>query len=139
MSKNIFYRLFGIGKIPADYRAALHGEGVILAAEGISGSVTYRNFRSPQRISNWKRQWHVGALALTGVRLLGFQFSKPILDVSFSDARFTQMRFSIENENTLLTAFAASLFQKDWSGEIEYRFKTPQAEAFFGEIKKVVK
>jgi hypothetical protein len=38
---------------------------------------------------------------------------------------------SVEDGNVLLIAFDAALFHNDWSGAIEYRFHTPQAEAFW--------
>lgn len=131
MKKTILYRLFKIGKIPAEYQTALEGEGILLSDEGIKGSVTYLNFRSPNRYANRKRQWYTASIALTKARLLAFSHSSPTIDVSLADERFRHMQFSLEDENTLLVAFDASLFQKDWSGKLEYRFQTPQAQNFF--------
>jgi len=134
MKKTLLYRLFGIGKLPAQYGAAISAEGVLLADEGIKGSVTYLNFRSPQRSANWKRQWYTASIALTNTRLLGFQYSSPIIDVPLTDARFRQLNFSVENGDTLLVAFDASLFHNDWSGNIEYRFQTQFAAAFLDKL-----
>jgi len=136
MKKTLLYRLFGIGKIPEQYRAALTGEGILLSDEGIKGSVTYRNFRAPGRYSNWKRQWYTASIILTKTRLLAFQYSNPIIDVPLTDERFRRLQFSLENETTLLIAFDASLFHNDWSGTIEYRFKTPHAQAFFDRLRE---
>ncbi|HEX8736110.1 MAG TPA: hypothetical protein VF721_12355 [Pyrinomonadaceae bacterium] len=135
MKKTLLYRLFGIGKIPARYRAAAASEGILLSDEGIKGSVTYRNFRSPQRYANWKRQWYTASIILTRTRLLAFQYSTPIIDVPLTDERFQRLQFSLEDETALLIAFDASLFHDDWSGTIEYRFKTPQAQAFFDRLR----
>lgn len=135
MKKTLLYRLFGIGKIPAQYRAALTSEGILLSDEGIKGSVTYRNFRSPQRYSNWKRQWYAASITLTQTRLLAFQYSTPIIDVPLTDERFQRLQFSLEDETTLLIAFDAALFHNDWSGTIEYRFKTPHAQAFLDKLR----
>lgn len=134
MKKTLLYRLFGFGKLPAQYLPAIQGEGLILSDEGIKGSVTFLNFRSPQRYANWKRQWFSASIALTNTRLLGFQFSNPIIDVPFTDVRFRQMNFLLEDETTLLVAFDASLFHNDWSGTIEYRFKTPLAKDFLDKL-----
>ncbi|HVE58768.1 MAG TPA: hypothetical protein VNB22_18180 [Pyrinomonadaceae bacterium] len=134
MKKTLLYRLFGIGKIPAQYSSALAAEGVILSDEGIKGTVTYLNFRAPHRYSNWKRQWYTAAIALTDARLLGFQYSSPIIDVPLTDARFRQLNFSVENDSTLLVAFDASLFHDDWSGNIEYRFQTQLAQEFLDKL-----
>lgn len=134
MSKSFLYHFFGIGKIPKQFQAELQREGVILSDEGIKGSVTYINFRSPNRTTNWKRQWHTASIVLTKTRLLAFQYSHPIINIPYSDQRFRQLNFSLEDPETLLAAFDASLFHNDWSGNIEYRFKTPEAQSFLQHI-----
>jgi len=134
MKKTFLYRFFGIGKIPAQYGSAISAEGLIISDEGIKGTVTYLNFRSPQRYSNWKRQWYTAAIALTNARLLGFQYSSPIIDVPFTDARFRGLKFSVEDAATLLVAFDASLFHNDWSGNIEYRFQTQFAQELLNHL-----
>jgi hypothetical protein len=134
MKKTLLYRLFGFGKIPAPYRAALESEGVLLSDEGIKGTVTYRNFRAPQRYAKWKRQWYTASIILTKMRLVAFRHSSQIIDVPLTDERFRRLQFSLENETTLLIAFDASLFHSDWSGTIEYRFKTPHAQAFLDKL-----
>ena len=134
MKKTLLYRLFGFGKIPPPYRAALSAEGVILSDEGIKGTVTYRDFRAPGRYSNWKRQWYTASIVLTNQSLRAFRHSSPLIDVPLTDARFRQLDFSVEENSTLLVAFDAALFQSDWSGRIQYRFVTPFAEAFLEKL-----
>ncbi|MDQ3799747.1 MAG: hypothetical protein M3384_09865 [Acidobacteriota bacterium] len=136
MKKTLLYRLFGVGKIPAGARVALESEGVLLSDEGIKGSVTYRNFRSPGRRSNWKRQWYTASIALTKTRLLAFAYSNQIIDVPLADPRFRRLEFSLEAETALLVTFDASLFHADWSGTIEYRFQTPHAQAFLERLRE---
>jgi hypothetical protein len=65
MAKPLLYRVFGVGKIPAPLMSQLQNEGIILADEGVKGSVTYRNFRAPGRRDSWRRQWFIGSIALT--------------------------------------------------------------------------
>lgn len=137
MNKSLLYRLFGLGKIPAKYRIDLITEGIIILDEGVKGSVTYKNFRSPTRYANWKRQWYPASIALTRFHLHAFAYSSPIIDVSLTDGRFRQIQFSLEDENTLLAAFDASLFHNDWSGNLEYRFKTPLAKAFLENLQNI--
>jgi hypothetical protein len=136
MSKSLLYRLFGIGKIPAQHQTALASEGIILSDEGVKGSVTYRNFRSPTRYSNWKRQWYPASIVLTNTRLLALAYSNPIIDVPLTDERFRQLQFSLEEAGTMLVAFDASLFHDDWSGTIEYRFQTPQAQSLLEKLRE---
>ena len=132
---SLLYRFFGIGKIPADHRAALAAEGIVLSVEGVGGSATYRNFRSPQRIASWRKEWLLGSLVLTNRRIAAFRFSSPVVDVALADERLRQMRFSVEHEAKLKIAFDAALFHDDWSGSIEYRFKTPSAAEFLEKIR----
>lgn len=136
MAKTFLYRLFGAGKVPAPLTAELKREGILLLDEGIRGSVTYLNFRSPGRYANWKRQWYTSAIVLTEIRLLALRHSNPIINVPLADERFHHMRFSLEAGDTLLVVFDAALFHSDWSGTIEYRFRTPQAQQFLNRLRR---
>lgn len=49
MAKALFYRLFGIGKMPAALSAELTAEGLQFSDEGLKSSVTYGNFKMPDR------------------------------------------------------------------------------------------
>jgi hypothetical protein len=44
--------------------------------------------------------------------------------------RVRRLRLSREGSDTLLVAFDAALFHGEWSGTIEYRFRTPRAQRF---------
>lgn len=130
MKKALLYRLFGIGKLPEEAAETLQSEGIVLADEGLKSSTTYKDFSSPGRRSNWRRVWHSSALALTETRFAAFHHTTPLIDVTLSDERFKKLRFSIEDENTLVVAHDASLFHTDWSGTLEYRFRTADAREF---------
>ncbi len=117
-------------KIAAIYKSQLQPEGIVLFEEDVKGSMTFRNFRSPGRYSNWRKVLITSLVVLTGKRLLAFKGSSPIIDVPLTDERLRRMEFSVEGEKTLLVAFDANLFQPDWSGAIEYRFKTANAREF---------
>ena len=134
MAKTLSYRLFGVGKVPRQLSATLQSEGILLLDEGIAGSVTYLDFRAPGRRSNWRRQWFTGAIALTRVRLIAFQYSNTAINVPVTDERMRSMRFSVEGETTLVVAFDPALFHDDWSGTMEYRFRTSQARAFMEKL-----
>lgn len=136
MAKSLFYRLFGVGKMPAPLVAQLKAEGLLLSDEGIKGSVTYLDFRAPGRYSNWRRQWYTASIALTETRLVGLRFSQTIIDVPLADERLRRMQFSLEESGALLVAFDAGLFHQDWSGKIEYRFRTEQAPAFLNQLRE---
>lgn len=136
MTKSLLYRLFGVGKIPESLVTQLRREGILLLDEGIKGSVTYLNFRSPVRYANWKRQWYTASIALTQSRLVALRFSRTIIDVPLADERIRSMNFSLEANGSLLVAFNAALFVQDWSGKIEYRFRTVHGQAFLDKLRE---
>ncbi|HEY0428143.1 MAG TPA: hypothetical protein VGC76_10210 [Pyrinomonadaceae bacterium] len=125
--------------VAAAYKPQLEAEGLVLFEEDVSGSMTFRNFRSPGRYDSWRKVAITSLFALTRKRLLALKGSNPLIDVPFIDARLREMRFSLEGEKTLLVAFAANLFQPDWSGEIEYRFHTPRAQEFLQKLSELMK
>src|SRR3954469_18787702 len=135
MAKSLFYRLFGVGKMPAQLAATLKSEGVILLDEGIKGSVTYLNFHAPGRHSDWRRVWFTASIALTQARLVGVQDSNTSINVPLTDERLRKMQFSVEEDGTLLVSFDPALFHTDWSGTMEYRFKTEQAQLFLNQLR----
>ena len=130
MSKTLAYRLFRVGRIPNQLKAQMDGEGILLQDEGIPGSVTYKNFHRPGSSSGWRRVWFTGSLTVTQTRIVGLSYASPIINVLFTDPRIQRLNVSVEKRDRLLIAFDAALFHDDWSGAIEYRFRTPQAQAF---------
>jgi hypothetical protein len=137
VAKSLLYRLFGVGKIPATLLSQLKSEGLILWDEGIKGSVTYLDFRAPGRRASWKRQWYTTSIAITNIRLLALRNSSPIINVPLTDERIRAMRYSLEANGALCIAFDAALFHSAWSGTIEYRFRTPQAQHFLERLQKL--
>lgn len=130
MARTLLYRLFGVGRMPAQWRATVESEGVVLFDEGIGGSVTYRDFRAPGKRFAWRKVAFSGSIALTKTRLLALHYATPAINVPLDDPRLHQIQFSAEGEDKLLVAFNANLFHNDWSGTIEYRFRTEQARDF---------
>ena len=126
MSKSLLYRLFGVGRIPKLLADRLRMEGVVISDEGISGSVTYRDFRAPGRYSSWRKQAFIGSIVVTNIRLVGLMLGRFAVDVPFNDERIRRLQISRERDR-LLIAFDASLFHDDWSGTIEYRYQTSEA------------
>jgi hypothetical protein len=114
-------------KVAAAYKSQLQPEGIVLFEEDVKGSMTFRNFRSPGTYYSWRKVVITSLIVLTKTRLLALKGSSPIINVPFADERLRQMNFSLEGEKTLLVSFDANLFQPEWSGTIEYRFKTSQA------------
>jgi len=136
MAKTLMYRLFGVGKVPEQWADVLNREGIVLQDEGVPGSVTYLNFHRPGKYATWQRNWYTASIALTAVRLVALRGSAPIIDVPLTDPRVRRMRFSAEADDRLLVAFDADLFHDDWSGTIEFRFRTAQAPPFVTRLRE---
>jgi hypothetical protein len=136
MAKALFYRLFGLGKIPERFMSPLRSEGILAFDEGIKGSITYRDFRAPGKYSSWRRQWFNGGIILTQVRLVSLISLSQAIDVPLTDERIRSMRFSVEKAGTLLIAFDPGLFHPGWSGAMEYRFRTEEAEVFVEKLRE---
>jgi hypothetical protein len=128
---------FRAKRVAAIYKSRLEPEGIIFFEEDVKGSMTFRNFKSPARYSSWRKVLITSLLILTKKNIIALKGSSPIIDVPVTDPRLKQMKFSLEGENTLLVAFAANLFQPDWSGEIEYRFQTGQAPEFLKKLNEI--
>jgi hypothetical protein len=126
MAKSLLYRLFGFGRIPKLVGDRLRIEGVVVADEGIPGSVTYRDFRAPGRYSSYRKQAFVGSVVVTNIRLVALMSSRFAVDVPFNDERIRGLQITRDRDR-LVIAFDASLFHDDWSGTIEYRYQTSKA------------
>jgi hypothetical protein len=126
-------------KVAAAYKSQLQPEGIVLFEEDVKGSMTFRNFRSPGRYYSWRKVLITSLVALTKTRLLALKGSSQIINVPFTDERVRRMKFLLEGEKTFLVAFDANLFQPEWSGEIEYRFKTTQVRKFLQGLSEMTK
>ena len=135
MKKSLLFRWFGAGKFPAIYSTDLATEGILLSDEGLKAWVTYRNFHRPGRYSGYRIIGKIASLIVTKVRVAAYFGENPAINVPFSDERLKQIAFSIEPSGALLAAFDAALFNDDWSGQMEYRFYTPLAQAIVDQIK----
>jgi hypothetical protein len=115
--------LLGSGTLPDDLRAELTAEGLDQEEEGIRGTVTYRNYRAPHRRSKWRRQWIRAALAITDRRLLVAIRGRPFVNVSWDDPRLDELEMSVGDDDRLLMAFDAGLFDERRSGRVELRLR----------------
>lgn len=134
--KTILHRLFGAGRIPAAVRAQLEQEGGLVLDEGIRCSLRCANFRAPGKIRKGYWRGFTGAVALTKVRFMAFEYSRKIIDVPLADERIHKMRFAAEGASTLVVEFESSLFHKDWSGAMLFRFHTPHARVILQRLRE---
>lgn len=135
MSKSILHRLFGLGRIPRRYDQTLRREGIVLLDEGIGGSVTLRHFKAPGRRHSWKRSWFTGCLVLTESTFAAFTLFRPIIYVPLADtAHLAALECTIDRDGVLVIAYDASVFNDDWSGHVECRFKTSLGKQYIDRL-----
>jgi hypothetical protein len=128
MLKSLLHRVFGLGRIPGSVLSSLQAEEIIFLEEGISGSITFINYRAPGRRSSWRRQWFLGAIVLTSKRVMAYGWAEQMLNISYDDPAITAVDFTLEQPERLRASFDISRFHPDRSGTIELRYSTPQVE-----------
>lgn len=135
MAKALFYRWFGAGRFPPPMMPQAEGEGIQFLDEGVRGVLTYRNFRRPGLRTMLDRRLFIGAIVLTKVRLLAVSGNNKLVDVPLSDERLRKMQFTVEDDGAFLIRFDASLFHDDWSGTIEYKYKSDESQRLLDLLK----
>ncbi len=120
-------RMLGIGRLPVEADALMPPDDRLLVCENLFCSVTLRNFRAPGRACNWKRQWFAGSIAVSENHIIAFRGRRRMINTAFDDPRFFKISFAADEYN-LYVAHDAALYRNDWSGQIESRFHTPEAQ-----------
>ncbi|ONH27170.1 hypothetical protein [Pseudofrankia asymbiotica] len=119
--------LFGAGELPADLRAALEAEGLALLEEGLTGSITYRNYRAPGQRSSWRKEAVSGAIAVSGRRLVVWAGRGKHIDIPRAGAYLTAIDIGVEPPDRVRFAYDAGKFNPARSGTVEVRLRTPRA------------
>ncbi len=117
-------RFFQPGRLSDELKAQFEAEGVLYQAERIYITVHYRNFKAPGKFFWRKRTSGMGSLVLTSRRILGFVFSKPVINTPYDHPKFKAINFTTKKKY-LSAAFDPSVFNPEQSGWIEIRFHLP--------------
>ena len=102
--------------------------------EGVRGSVSFRNFRAPGKIYLRRRNWFTASIVLTERSLVASTSFRSLVDLPLEDPRLSELRFSLDGDETLCIRFDPSLFDPPQSGSITYRFKTELARALLARL-----
>ncbi|GAA4449671.1 hypothetical protein [Phytohabitans houttuyneae] len=125
---NPFLRLvLGPGRLPDQLRADLTANGLVLLAEGLSGSVTYRHFRAPGQRANWRKQAVSGAVAISTDRLLVWAGRFRHIDVPLADPVRATIEARADRPDRILFAYDAGTTNPSRSGRVEVRLRTADA------------
>ena len=132
MAKSIFYRLFGLGKIPRRYRSVIEKEGVILQDEGLAIVVRYRNFRAPNAYYGRRVSLVLGSVVLTQHSFACFRGNiiPPVFHVAVAHESFKAFDFSLDEKARLRVLIDCPAFQEGWKGTIDCRIPCENAGEF---------
>lgn len=125
---NPFTRLLlGSGRLPRMVRDQVDVEDVLLLAESLTGTLTFRNYKAPGRRSKLRKVGIAGAVCITDKRLLVWGARGKLVDVPREDQRFAQIEVEAEEPEKALFAWEAGLFHDNRSGRVEVRLHPVQA------------
>lgn len=120
--------LFGSGRLPKMVRDQVAGEDVLLLAEGLTGTITFRKYKAPGKRSNLRKVGVAGAVCVTDKRLLVWGARGKLVDVPRDDERFGAIEVAAEEPDKVLFAWEASLFHDNRSGRVEVRLHPVAAD-----------
>jgi hypothetical protein len=125
---NPFRQLFaGTGQLPAGLRSELMAEGVLFLAEGLPGSITYRNYRRPRyRVGVGKRAV-TGTIAVTPRRFVVWTVPGEMIDIAAGHPLRAALTVAVNRPGQVCFSYRAEQFRQDRSGTVEVRLRTGQA------------
>ena len=127
MSKSIFYRLFGLRKVPKETRSRLESEGIVFDEEGTSCALSYLNFRGTHRSSG--RGWQSGAVGTLVITEQTFYVQFPFMifcDQPIENAiQYIELEF-IEPAKLVMKFEVEKLFEQS-TGELTCYWRTENA------------
>ncbi len=134
MSKGIFYRLFGLRKVPKETRNRLEIEGIVFDEEGTSCALAYRKFCGTHKSSG--RGWQsgvVGTLVITKQTLyvhLPFmiQCDRPI------EEAVQYLEVELQGSSKLVMKFVVEKLFEQSTGELTCYWRTENASAILDHI-----
>lgn len=132
-------RLLGSGELPPEGREIVGTEGQRLMIESVKGSITFRNYRAPGRYSWRRRQYFLGSLAITPLRLVAYRYSTCLINVPFSDPKMASLEITVEKIDTICFRFDAAAFDDKCSGEVVARLLTERAKDIAALVESLAK
>jgi hypothetical protein len=120
----------GNGALKPKLRAELESEGLVLAAEGLRGTIRYDRFRAPGKRFHKKVSGERLAIALSEERFVVFcrSGSVELIDSAYANERLHALEVSLEGDDEVaLRVDYDRLGQPSVSGAITIRAKTDRA------------
>jgi hypothetical protein len=125
--KSLRNMMLGSGRLPDELRVASAAEGLLFLEEGLSGSITYRNYRAPGQRSRLSKDATTGAIVVTSQRLIVWAGRGKNINVPLDHPLRAAINVTLDRPDRICFAYEAGRFSTERSGTIEVRLRTPQA------------
>ncbi|MCP4267084.1 MAG: hypothetical protein GY777_16190 [Candidatus Brocadiaceae bacterium] len=137
MSKSIFYRLFGLRKVPKETRKRLESEGVIFDEEGTSCALAYRKFRGPRNYSG--RGFEGGAVGTLVITKQTFYVQFPYMIVCDQpvEKAVKYLELELQGPAKLVMKFGVEKLFRQSTGELTCYWRTEKASAIMDHVSEL--
>ncbi len=119
--------MYGTARLPEGLRDSLRSEGIVLLAEALPGTVTFRRLKMPGQHASWKRTGIVATVALSAKRFVVYARRFKHIDVPVTEMNRYSVTAAERRPNQLAVTYDLGVTHPDWSGEVELRLRTDQA------------
>jgi hypothetical protein len=126
----------GDGALKPELRSELESEGLVLAEEGLSGSVRYTHFKAPGRRFHGKVTKERIALGVSETRLVVYcrSGSAKLIDTPFDNPRAHLLEVYVEDGSVVFRIDYDRVQEDRVSGVVRILAATPNAERIAGEV-----
>jgi hypothetical protein len=135
MSKSIFYRLFGVRRVPIEMRNRLESEGIVFDEEGTSCALAFRDFRGSHKYSG--RGWKSGAVGTLVITKSTLYISLPYMISCHQpiDEAIRYLHLELTNPDKLAMKFKVEKLFEHSSGNLTCYWRTENASAIFDHLR----
>ena len=132
------YKLFGIGKLPDDLRAAADAEGALHVYEGVPVAYEFSGKLPGLIVSGTNTRSYSGALALTRARLLATVSVIPkhagkVIDHAWATNEPGPLDVTLDARGLRLSADLAKV-DPEWSGHLSLHYELTFSDAELAEL-----
>jgi hypothetical protein len=133
MKRALRYRLFGIGKMPPELKAAAARPDVLLAAEGVSIKQTVDRLKIPRASVRHGTRLEVGAAVIVPDRLMLSIRSRVILDTDLRHAGSGAQKLTLSAEGAQIMFDVASVVDGG-SGSVTVQYRVVLSERVLAQL-----
>ena len=128
--------LLGNGTLRPALRAELEAEGLVLVAEGLSGSLRYSNFKAPGKRFHGKIVWVRIAIGVSRERVVAYSSSgrAKLVDTPYDSPRWAMVEVAHEEERVEFRVDYDKQDDPRFGGRLTIRAETAEARRIAGEV-----